>query len=470
MACVSASLAAALALSGSVPARASSTQVSVFEDNNLLLSRGDATRDNTLDTLAAMGVDTVHVLVIWNRFAPQPLSFTRPNFDATDPGGYVNWQPLDALVAGATARGMHVLLSPTGRAPAWASECKGSVSERQRCLPRASEYGAFVKALATRYPASAVSRWSFWNEPNHSSWLRPQHGRRLGVQIDVAAMRYRQLVTAGIAALDQTGHGDDTILLGETAPLGSSKSTPPVDFDRELFCLDRNYRPFRGVAARARDCTTRRRLAVTGVSHHPYTLAGVARPSFTGHAGDVPIGALGRIIRVVDAAARFGILAHGLPLYLTEFGFQTRPPDPFGMSLGDQARYLNESDYIAYRNRRVASVAQYALRDDRARAGFNTGLLFANGGVKPALAAYRMPIWIVRGAHGSGKVFGQLRAARQSVTVAIQHRGNAGQRFATVAEVQTNARGYFLRSFARIAGQWRLQHDVLVSRVATAGA
>ena len=46
--------------------------------------------------------------------------------------------------------------------------------------------------------------------------------------------------------------------------------------------------------------------------------------------------------------ARFG--AGSVPLYLTEFGYQTHPPDPLGVSPAQQARYLNQAEYLAYRN------------------------------------------------------------------------------------------------------------------------
>ena len=449
------------------PAGAGGTQLSVFEDDHLLLNSGDAMREQALDEIKSLGANTVHVLVMWDRLAPAPNEGIKPAFDAKDPNAYGNWYPWDALVAGAQARGLDVLLSPTGRAPAWASECKGSIEYRKRCSPNVSDYADFVHAVAARYPT--VKQWSFWNEPNHSSWLVPQTGRRGGVRINVAAVRYRKLVTAGMSALAQTGHADDLVLMGETAPLGSGHSTAPVDFYRELLCLDRSYRPFRGTAAKARSCSPRPHFRVSGVSHHPYTFGGVARPSVTGRPGDAPIGALGRITRVLDRGARYGIVAKRLPLYLTEFGYQSRPPDPFGVSLSEQARYINYADLIAYLNPRVASVAQYTLRDDPAQAGFNTGLRFAKGRAKPALAAYALPIWVMKTHSGHGRIFGQVRAAGgQSVTVAVQHRAGSKARFVTVADVQTNASGYFLQRFPRIGGQWRLKRGSHYSRVATA--
>src|SRR4051794_4147647 len=229
-------VAAVMGLAGP-PAQASTSQSSVFEDDHLLLISGDAMRERTLDEIKSLGADTIHVLVMWDRLAPSPDAGIKPDFDAADPNSYGGWGPWDAVVAGAQARGLKVLLSPTGRAPTWASECKGSIAYRKRCSPRVSDYADFIHAVAARYPS--VTAWSFWNEPNHSSWLVPQTGKRAGVKVNLAAIRYRQLVQAGIKALSQTGHAGNTVLMGETAPLGSGHSTAPVDFYRELLCLGR---------------------------------------------------------------------------------------------------------------------------------------------------------------------------------------------------------------------------------------
>src|SRR5439155_18032411 len=175
-----------------------------------------------------------------------------------------------------------------------------------------------------------------------------------------------------------------------------------------------------------RGCSKRPYLAIGGVSDHPYTYAGIAKPRYTGKSDDAPIGALWRLVRLLDSAAGYGIVPGHLPVYLTEFGFQTDPPDPYGVSLASQAQFLNYSDYVAYRNARVASVAQFELRDDPNVGVFNTGLRFANGRAKPALEAYALPIYVARASSTTVRVFGLARFAHGgSVSVAIQHRAHA---------------------------------------------
>jgi hypothetical protein len=222
---IGAAVACSLLLAGA--AQASRTQLSIMEDDHLLLYSGADMRERALDQMKGLGVTTVHALVVWRRLAPAPSSRTRPAFDATDPASYSGWEPYDALLASAQARGIRVLLTPSGPTPDWASQCGPRAPKRWLCNPRASDYGAFVKALGTRYsglysPAGAplprVGEWSFWNEPNHRMWLRPQTVRRNGVTLDNAAIRYRALAQAGIAALAATGHAGDLKLIGETAP------------------------------------------------------------------------------------------------------------------------------------------------------------------------------------------------------------------------------------------------------------
>jgi hypothetical protein len=115
-----------------------------------------------------------------------------------------------------------------------------------------------------------------------------------------------------------------------------------------------------------------------------------------------------------------------LPIYLTEYGYETNPPDPFrGVPQAVQAAYLDQAQYMAWRDPRVRAFAQFLLYDaapdpsyPRRSMGywstFQTGLLSVSGTPKPSLGAYRLPIFIPdaiakRGA--SMLVWGMLRSA-----------------------------------------------------------
>jgi hypothetical protein len=420
-------LAVLAAVALTAPAHASSTQESIFQDDATLLGDDVTKREQTLDELQALGVDTVRALALWNRIAPDATSSSKPaGFDAANPDAYPagNWVRLDGLVQGAQARGMQVLLTPTGPGPGWASECRGDYEARRICKPSPEEYGAFVTALGRRYPT--VRRWSFWNEPNQGGWLQPQYSITSKGATPDAPHRYRGLVQAGTAGLADAGHGGDQMLLGETAPIGrttgelAKRSMPAVDFWRELMCLDSKGRKLTGSNAAVRDCTSPGRMGVTGIAHHPYTKGAGKSPTDKGGSRDITLASIGRLYLWVDRGARAGRIGRGLPVYSTEFGFQTNPPDrTAGVSLGAQAQYLNQADYMSWRDGRLRSFSQYELYDERDTGAFQTGLRFDDGRAKPGLDAYRLPIWAFkRGSYTY--VWGMVRPARgapQNATV-----------------------------------------------------
>ena len=463
---------AALALLSAPAAHASRNQESIIEDEHQMLYSGPVARTQALDDAVALGADTIRVNVVWRSFAPSPGSTRRPRFDATNPLAYPQsmFAQLDDLIAQAQLRGLQVLLTPTGFIPSWASHCKSS---RTTCRPDAAQFGQFVQALGRRYPS--VHRWSLWNEPNQPGWLSPQYESRGGARVPVAADIYRSLARAGIAALRATGHRDDQILLGETAPIGRKAGhlaripIPPEPFIRELLCIDARGHKLRGATARSRGCTGFARLGVTGYAHHPYTRGGSRPPLSATNPGEITIANVGRLERVLDQGARAERIPRRLPIYYTENGWQTNPPDRiFGVSLARQAEYINQADWISYRESRVRSVAQYEIFDDRSVAQFQTGLRFASGRKKPAYGAYRLPIWVVR--RGTKvTVYGQVRPAAPAMAgaVEIQRARKAGSSFATVATPQvSSASGTFLVSLRAARGVWRLRWHGSLSRVA----
>ncbi|HEX8074630.1 MAG TPA: hypothetical protein VF545_06575, partial [Thermoleophilaceae bacterium] len=276
-------------LGASGAARASTTQESVFQDDRLLLGSGDAVRQQTLDEIKALGADTVRVLAIWSRYAREAGSTARPAFDATDPGAYPGFGELDLLVREASARGLSVLLNPTGPVPLWASPCKGA-KRRNTCRPNAGEFGAFVTALGKRYGGGyaglpRVTRFTVWNEPDLGSWLTPQYTGSQKHPVPVSPAIYRKLFYAAADGLAASGHAGDQLLLGEMGPIGqtggslTTRNQPPLAFLRTLFCLDRRGRPLKGSSASKVGCGGAfRRLDVAGVSIHPYTRAAISSP------------------------------------------------------------------------------------------------------------------------------------------------------------------------------------------------
>jgi hypothetical protein len=466
-----------LVLAAAPAANAGSRQESIFQDDRVLLDPNQ--RDASLDQLQSLGVDTIHTLVFWDKIAPGSASDTKPSgFNGSDPRAYPagNWDGYDALVRGARARGMDVLMSPTGDTPEWASSCE--TAKFRNCRPNVAEYAKFVQAVGRRYSGSysdedgsgtlpKVGRWSIWNEPNQRGWITPQISRG----VVVSAQIYRDMVNRGVAALRGSGHSSSKIYLGETAPLGKGSLFPgPVQFYRELFCLDPTGARYRGSAARKRKCTRFKRFKVNGVTHHPYN-RGSGGPTLKRAPGrnDIVMSSLDRLPGVLAQGVRGrGISSSAAKsIFFTEYGIETNPPDRrFGSSPAKQAEFLNQADYVAFKQRTVKGMSQYELIDEPAPEVFNTGLRFANGADKPSLAAYRLPIWVAKLRGGSLRVFGWTRGSGGQ-SVAIQN--GSGSNFTTVKTVRSNGAGIFFTSVPRRSGSWRLLWNGNTSRVARPG-
>jgi hypothetical protein len=420
-------LCAALALPAA--AQAAATQTMTFEAPRELLN--DGTRDKALDEITAFGVDRIRQLVYWHDYAPDADSRTRPNFDATDPAAYPSgaWDRLDRLFAAAEARHVSIQLTLTGPVPKWATKSRRDTLTE----PDPNEFGEFATAVGRRY-GDRVSLWSIWNEPNHPDFLRPQyrHGKPFSPRL------YRKLFQAGARALRASGNAGDTILMGETAPIGNEHLVRPLVFLRDALCLSKSYR-------KSPKC---KQLDADGYAHHPYTKRSGPRYKPPNH-DDVTIGVVARLVSALDRAAKAGALRHGQGVYLTEFGVQSTP-DPFiGVSLTRQAEYMGIAEQIAFSNPRVKSFSQYLLSDDPPRpgprisrySGFETGLRASNGEIKPAYEEFRLPLAVTD--YGASDVlWGRVRPFPHQTSVLIQ-RADKGKGWTDYKTVQTNAAGVF---------------------------
>ncbi|MCW2959239.1 MAG: hypothetical protein JWP18_2042, partial [Solirubrobacterales bacterium] len=410
------------------PAVAGATQESVFQDDNLLLFRGDDTTDRTLRELKALGVTRVRVTVPWRAFAPQHRAERRPASltDPTDPRQYdpIVFDLHDHVLRVAGKLGIKVLFNVTGGAPIWATGTRDGRHVGLQYKPDPHAFRAFVRMLGTRFDGRhrdenqgnllipRVSAWSIWNEPNQGAGLQPQWERtRGGRLLPVAPRIYRNLARNAISALAATGHGRDVILLGETAPRGVNRRTTtgslrPVPFIADLLCLDaQTLKALRGRRARDTGCDrpqALRRLAVTGYGHHPYSI--VSSPATPDpDERDITLADAPRLGRLLDAGARLGRLPRKLPYWWTEYGWQTVPPDPIrGVPPARQAQWIAEAEFQTRADPRVAALTQFLLLDDLPRdepgqtlerrwGTYQTGLKLADGTLKPGYEAYRLP-------------------------------------------------------------------------------
>jgi hypothetical protein len=283
--------------------------------------------------------------------------------------------------------------------------------------------------------------------------LSPQRRGR----VLVSPSLYRALYRAGWNALARTGHRRDTILIGETLPIGTNadretSTTSPLSFARELFCLNGSGRRHPGCGRRFA------KLHTSGWALHPYyrRTGPFSRPPGP---GDLTPDTVGRLRALLVRAGAKGRVDRGLALWDTENGSQTRPPDPKGASLAGQARFINEAEYLAWRSPFMRSFSQYLMVDEQPVWAFQSGLEFENGQPKPALAAYRLPIYVKRLAKGV-LVWGRIPPGGDgNVTI---HPSSG----ADVVVHVPGASGYFTKRLATRAAAYELRYGLLVSRSA----
>jgi hypothetical protein len=471
--------------------------VTMFEAGPQLLSDPAA----TLDTMRSLGVDVVKLFLPWGDLVPPGGSSTPPaGFDGADPAAYPStaWAPYDAIVQDAAARGIGVDLTLAEPPPPWARGPGGPAKAGSQWKPSPSLFGEFVRAVGTRYsghytPAGAssvlprVSIWSIWNEPNYGPELKPQAID--GWRIPISPSIYRGLVDAGWSALHATGHGGDTILIGELAPRGIQKAEGmvPLRFVRSFYCLGPNLAPLRGPAATQQGCPATAAGSSTfkhdnpalfeasGFSDHPYP-QGEAQP--TAVTPDEPdyadFARLPKLIATLDRAQQVYRSSTRFPIWSTEFGYNTDPPRVDEASPAVAAGLLNWSEYLSWGDPRLRSYDQYQLVDPPTGSDFDTGLEFNDGRPKAVYAAFRMPLWLPVTKFPSGQpieVWGCVRPARfarmdshaaQRVRIQFERAGAAT--FTTVRTVRlTDPYGYFdvhraLPGTGTVRLAWRYPH------------
>ena len=348
--------------------------------------------------------------------------------------------------------------------------------------------------IPTPAPLPRVNYWEIWNEPNQGGWLTPQWRRAPGGGavsgsksskgwIAAAPVIYRHLLDAAWSALGNTGHGSDTILIGGTAAKGSPRhgilpAMAPITFLQDLYCVGAFDRPLTGAAAKALSCPASgdpnllgvdhpALLGATGYAHHPYSFTQPPnRPSTNptwATLADLP-----RLERTLERiyASYSQPTPNGVPLYLTEYGYKSNPPNPYvNTSQAQQAEYINEGEYLAWRDPYVRALGQFELVDASPATSeaigslaywgtFQTGLVELDGLLKPSYYAYRIPIWLPQQRTGpSVTVWGQLRPADRSArqTATIEYQALGAGAFTSLQQVTTAGRQGFILAHVPIS-------------------
>jgi hypothetical protein len=329
------------------------------------LEFGPGTLDQRLATFERLGVPLVRFTLHWNEIARRrPADPTSPRDPAYD------WRRSDRILRGLRRHGLTPVLTLVGT-PAWANGGRTP----NFAPPRPRDFRRFARAVATRYPW--VRYWLIWNEPNKRLWLRPTK----------AAIYVQHLLNPGYEAIHAVlPHA--RVGGGVTAPRGALGGVAPVVWIRGM------------AAAHAK---------LDAYAHNPYPLRPNETPS-SGGCRNCPSITMATIPKLLILVRRyFG----PKPVWLTEYGYQTNPPDTFlGVPPRRQATLLSLADMRAWRLPRVTMLIQYLYRDEPILSRFQTGLVFADGRLKPSLQGFELPFAEMRRVGLETVVWGQIRSGR----------------------------------------------------------
>lgn len=409
------------------------------QDDALFLHQSPGLVMRTARRLAALGADRVRLTAGWSALAPHPRARTKPpGFDATEPAQYQEgpFRALDTAVKSATAAGMQVQIDLGFWAPRWAVARGMGRSARQRWRPDAIAFGQFAEAVAKRYdgnyadptskknkPLPAVRMWTPWNEPNHPSFLLPQSERtRSGRWRDVAPHVYRAMHEAAYNSLKRVDQQNQVLIGGLSSRgarrIGPTRNIPPLRFLRELACVNERLEPLGDPA-----CRDYHPLQADGFAYHPYSFEAAPDVPYGGP-DTVHLADLGRLTDLLKQLRDKGRITTQLPLYLTEFGYESNPPDRGrGVPPETQARYMAQASFLAWRNPDTRMFAQFLFQDIADPRSYQTGLMFPDGRSKPALQAFKLPFW-AQAEESNGQTYvlawGQVRPDRGPQSVALE--------------------------------------------------
>lgn len=416
----------------------------------------------------ASGTSAVRLYMKWRDIAP--AGDRKPaGFDAANPAASAyDWSLLDYQVRIAKQNDLEPILS-IWSAPDWA-EGRGS-GPPGTVRPKAREFGRFAKAAALRYSGRfhglpRVRYWQAWNEPNLYHQLWPQYDTPSSEPVRpdsrlVSPNIYRRLVNALAKAVHRVNR-DNLVIAGGLSPFGGESrnfhKARPLSFMRELLCMNERDRPKRG-------CRQRIRFDVW--SHHPYTQGGPTHSALSPL--DVSLGDLEEMRRLLNRAIRAGqITSKRRPLFwVTEFSWDTDPPDPAAVPMKLHKRWVAHALYRMWKNG-ISLVTWFQIKDMAPRAdgllNYESGLYFhCDGGItcakpKPSLQAFRFPFVAFR-SRTDVRVWGRTPFGLPG-RVSIEQRRSG--RWRRVAVLRANRHGIFrdrLRARRRGTMRARLFRD-----------
>ena len=341
--------------------------------------------------LKALNAQVLRVNMYWGGTQWAVSRGAKPT-DPTDPGDPAyDWSLYDRLMRYAATYHVKVVFSILFT-PKWANGGKA----RTFGPTNPSDLEDFASAAAQRYsgtyippswqqlptlesptdPLPAVKFWTAWNEPNNPVFLTPQYTRSGGKWVVASAVSYAKICNAIYTGIHSVGVSGEKVACGVTAPKGNdAPATSRASVDPLSFLI-------------AAKKAGMKRFDV--YAHHPYYAAPSESPSY------VPTGKTARRIQMGNInllLAEISKLYGPKHLWITEYGYQTNPPDAsFGVSWAKQAAYLTQAYAMARANPRIDMFLWFLIKDEPSLGGWQSGLETAAGKKKPAWNAFlRVP-------------------------------------------------------------------------------
>ena len=346
----------ALALPAATVHAAQRMPIGFFDDPSF---RWSPQRAQNLAAAAAAGATVIHTTASWALIAP-----TRPAnpSNAADPAYRLG--DLDELVRESARYGLRVMIDVTGT-PKWANG-----NQTQNHMPkRLADFGTFVKMLALRYDGrnagkGEVSLWSVWNEPNLQQFLTPQYS---GTKI-VSPANYAKLYKVAYAAI-KSANPLAKVAIGETSAQGrdkpskgSSQTVSPGTFAKLLSKV--------------------KGLHFDAWAHHPYPTSRTARPLEKVRYPNVTLSELPTFEK--SLAAEFH---RAVPIWITEYGYETKPAQPKGITYAQQSAYAKQALTVARNDPNVQMFCWFTFRDNAGNP-WKSGIQSQSGSPKPAFGAF----------------------------------------------------------------------------------
>jgi hypothetical protein len=363
------------------------------------------------------GATYVRLILNWRAVAPA----VRP-LDPTDPNLEYSWAAFDLQVQKAIEAGLEPYIC-IEKAPDWAET--GGDGPPGIMRPNATAFGEFAKAAARRYsndPAYGsqprVRYWQAWNEPNRDYFLRPQYesGRMVSPAI------YRAMVNKFATAIHEV-NPTNRVIAGGLAPLGRAGKPAPLAFMKKLLESNTSFDIW---------------------AHHPYTSGGPLHlppgPS------DIVLGNLDKMSALLKA--KDGKITSSLPVqfWVTEFSWDSKPPDPEALGQPLHRRWVAEALYRMWADG-VSLVTWFRFEDDPlsgvGATPYQSGFWTVNGTRKASFEAFRFPTVALRKTSGI-LVWGRTPlSTKTKVIVQVK----TGSIWKTLSSLQSNSYGIFQKTY-----------------------